>query len=1074
MPKAAKDALIWLPEERRYTLRRDGESLRTLPTDDETAWYAWLATVASFSFQGQQGRANLLKERRKGSDGGYWYAYQRQGKQVRKRYVGRDAELSLHQLEAVVSSLTKLTAENREAAASVPKEAITLGNKATMVDEITAPQPRSPGPLSPLLRSKVQPPRLHADLIARPRLLHQLDSAYARRLTLVTAPAGFGKTTLVRQWLATRDGQAAAVAWLALDSSDNDPVRFWRYLIAAYQTIEPTWGEAALLALTTMTQLPFEPVPLETIVTALLNALSLAAQPTLLLLDDYHLITAPIIHNTVEFFLEHLPTSMHLLLLTRREPPLPLARWRMRNELLELGTADLRFSQQEVAAFQQQILTLPTLALSEQHAGRIAVERLSAQLEGWPAGWRLLALALAGVPTLTAVERFLTTFAGSQRPLLTYFVDEVLHTLSPPLQHFLLQISVLGRFTRALCEAVTANAHSGQLLDELVQAGLFLERLEGESGWYRLHPLFAEAMHHEARRQLGSEQLCAVADKASLWYEQQDLLSEAVEAALRAPNFDRAAELIKRLSNDQRFSGQLHHSGMPSEFYTVQRWLTQFPPTLLHQHPDLCLEYATALLMIHFAEHHPAEVMVQLNATLGAAERGFRALGNTAKLAEVFAFRALLTRQQGEFQQALTWAQQALAWLPPDELAWRSVSYGIVGLGELLTGQLDVAYHHMQTARELIQVIGNPHFLRATLGQLSLFSVEAGDLHQTVAYLRPMLAEARSVGDADDIGHAQLGLAQVAYEWNELTEAHAALLEAQAAIRRSEDEALLALATLLLIRIAYAQGADASSEEGETAQQQLIALLMQVQPHLSARHLYVHREIRLVQARCQLRAGDLAAVERWWVKRRAETAPQPPLYATREELVMARWLLARSETDQAIDHLTELLTAAQSAQRIQQTLEIRVLLALAYAARQQRENAIDQLQTVVTFTALQGHLRLFLDEGPLLLPLLRALYPTLTDQTQRAHVRQIVQAFTKMDPTTVAEPALDLIEALSPQEERVLHALATGSSNAAIAQELIVSVNTIRSQLQSIYRKLDVNSRVAAVETARRIGLLDK
>ncbi|MCX6048728.1 MAG: LuxR C-terminal-related transcriptional regulator [Chloroflexi bacterium] len=773
----------------------------------------------------------------------------------------------------------------------------------------------------------------------------------------------------------------------------------------------------------------------------------------------------------VDFFLEHLPANVHLFILTRSDPPLPLARLRARNELGEITAADLRFLPTETEAFFQQALTFAQFAPPERAAAQAeahkAILRLDAQLEGWVAGLRLVALALAGYQTSEAIKQFTTTFAGSHRPILDYFVHEVLNTLPASLQHFLLEISVLGRLTASLCDAVTEQANSSEQLQTLAQAGLFLEPLAGHEPWYRFHTLFAEAMQHEARRRLGRERLHALAYKASLWYAQQDLLAEAVEAALRAPDFARAATLIKQIGEDQRFYGKFQHTGLPNEFHTLKRWLEQLPPALLRQHPELCLEYATALLMIHFSVHHPTEVMAQIDEALRAAETGFRALGHTTKLAEIFAFRALLTRQHGEIHQSSTWAQQALAWLPPDELAWRSVSHGVVGLGELLAGRLDLARQQLQTALSLIRVIGNPHFLRATLGQLSAVSFEAGDLHQAAAYLHPVLAEARVVGDHDDIGHAQLGLAQIAYEWNHLAEAQAAATEARDAIRRTDNEALLASVELLFIRIQAARG------ERAAAQQQLGRVLAAMQPQRSPRHYYFYREIRAVEAQFHLEDGDRAAVQRWWTTCSQEERPLPALYAEREAALVGRWLLAQDKPAEALAWLARWQAQAQQGQRTGNALKIQMVVALAQAAAKQRAEATATLQAVIESTAPQGYLRLFLDEGNALAPLLHTLRPSLQAPHLRTYVQTLLRAFAH-EPTmpTSAANSLFLIEPLTAQEARVLQQLAAGRANAEIARTLIVSVNTIRTQVQSIYHKLGVHNRIAAIEMARQLGLV--
>jgi len=324
------------------------------------------------------------------------------------------------------------------------------------------------------------------------------------------------------------------VAWVALDASDNDPVRFWRYVLSACQTFAPEVGAAARDLLQTAQ----EP-PLEVLLTALINDLAQFSRRCVLVLEDYHLITAPPIHDAITFLLDHLPATLHLIMLTRSNPPLPLARLRARNEIVELRAADLRFTLAETRAFLQQTIPFPLPP--------DVVTRLAEQTEGSVAGLRLLALALRGREDQEGAEHYLATFSGSHRPILEYLVDDVFSAQPQPIQVFLLQTSILSRLTAPLCDAVTGRDDSASLLEQLERTNLFLVPLDDVGQWYRYHALFAEAMHQYARHRLGEDRLREAAHTASHWYELHGMLADAVEAALTAQAFGRAAILIERI-----------------------------------------------------------------------------------------------------------------------------------------------------------------------------------------------------------------------------------------------------------------------------------------------------------------------------------------------------------------------------------------------------------------------------------------------------------------------------------------------------------------------------------------------
>ena len=1040
MPKPASSTLIWSREQGIYALYEQGSPDTPLLPGDDEPWLVWLASHTSFSFQGKYGRLNLQKERRSRGGAGYWYAFRRQGKHTVKKYAGRSQDLSIAHLEDLAQILHAPTSE-----------------------ALPAPVPDTVAPSSfphqvPLLAPKLQLPRLPSSLVERSRLFVRLDAGRMGKLTLLSAPAGFGKTMLVRQWVNNRMEMEHTpipfppLAWVTLDPDDNDPLRFWQYLISACQTMQADVGRSALSDFATAQHLPFEPFSLEAVITTFLNELTHALPGGILVLDDYHVITSPQIHKMMAFFLNHLPTTLHLLIITRVDPPFLLTHLRAHQDLCELRASDLRFSPEETRAFLQQSISLP---LSSE-----MMTQCETLLEGWITGLLLLSLLLQRQMTQQEIRRILETFAGSNQTVVDYFVGEVLGAQPRELQHFLLHTSVLSRLCGPLCDAVTERNESEHRIAELVHTNLFLQPLD-EPGqavrWYRYHALFAEAMQHEARHRFGKDAIDAVSSRASQWFEQHGMLAEAIEATSQTGDLMRLAGLIERMIGPRHFLEI-------NEFYALRRWLERIPETLLSQRPLLAFNYALALVFASDSDYLVPETFSSLQKMLQMAEERFRQEGNLPRLGELFALRALIARKRDALREAGTWARQALAWLPAQEPLWQDVSLGIVAEEARHAGQLDMARKTLQEVRAHAQAMGNRMFMRTTSALLGEVCFEQGALRLAAEYYRQMLGEAREQGDLNDIGHAQVGMAWLFYEWNELAEAERALQEAADIGTLLAHEELQAQAALLQARIESARGQIAS------AGQRYASLLVRMQPHDLP---LLTREVLLWQARLQFAMGDFSAVQRWVSSRDRQKAELPLLHQEREEELIARWLLTQENIDASTDTLLRLLKAAREAGRVHSVLEIQVLLAQAHAARKQRQEARELLRATLTQAHGEGYMRLFLDEGDALIALLQTL--TLREPPLRAYLQTILHAATSAhrEQSLSASPAPSvLVTPLSSQEQKVLRLLAAGSSNLEIAQTLVVSVTTVRTQVQSIYRKLGVNNRVEASEMARHLRLL--
>ncbi|HEX6551596.1 MAG TPA: AAA family ATPase, partial [Ktedonobacteraceae bacterium] len=829
---------------------------------------------------------------------------------------------------------------------------------------------------------------------SRPRLLERLNEGLHGKLILISAPAGFGKTTLVSAWLA---GSPRPAAWLSLDAGENDLTRFLTYLVAAVQTIAPTIGEGVLAIL----QSP-QPPPLESILTALLNDLTNIKYPFVLVLDDYHVIDAKPVDHALTFLLDHLPPQMHLVIATREDPVLPLAHLRGRGHLTELRVADLRFTPSEAAEFLTQVMGL-TLSAED-------IAALERRTEGWIAGLQFAALSLQGQPDATS---FITSFTGSHHFVLDYLLEEVLHRQPEHIQTFLLRTSILDRLCGPLCDAVMLDpSATGQAtLEFLERVNLFLVPLDNERQWYRYHHLFGDLLRQRFQQSItasaGDEgkSIAQLHIRASQWYEYHGLEIEAFRHAAAAQDVERAERLMEGKGMPLYFRG----AGAP-----VLHWLASLPKAVLDARPSLWVQYASLLLM----NGQATGVEEKLQAA-EAALQGVEPDDTTRNLlGEIAANRATLALVRYQVEPMLVQSHRALEYLHPNNLASRTTAHWTLGVASFLQGDRARARRAYTEAIALSQAAGGS--FTTILATLGLGNIQEADNQLSLAaetYRRVLqLLGDRPLPLASE---AHLALARLCYEWNDLetAEQHA---QQSLQLARLYDRAIdrFVLGEVLLARLKLAQG----DVTGATA---LLAEAAQ-----SARqHNFVHRlpEVAAAQVLTLLCQGNLSAA--------AHLAQAHEL-----PLSQARVHLAQGDPSAALAVLESWRQQVEAKGWQDERLKVMVLQALALQAHGDKDQAVHLLIDALSLAEPGGFIRLFVDEGR---PMAHLLSEAEALGRMPDYVSKLLALFAveEQGEDTASWPAAQpLLEPLSPRELEVLQLMAQGRSNQEISEQLFLAL----------------------------------
>jgi LuxR family transcriptional regulator, maltose regulon positive regulatory protein len=906
-----------------------------------------------------------------------------------------------------------------------------------------------------LLATKLHVPRPRPGFLVRPRLTERLSQGTAGALTLVCAPAGFGKTSLLGDW-ARRSRQP--VAWLSLDAGDSDPARFWRYVAAALDELRPGIGQRvdALLQ-------GGQP-PLEAVVTVLINQLVTEPEQVVLVLDDYQLVEAPPVHDSLAGLLERLPSQLRLVLASRADPPLPLARLRARGQLVELREADLRFTPEETAAL---LGTAVGPGLSE-----AAVAVLGERTEGWVAGLQLAALSLHGH---TDVDAFVAGFSGSHRYVLDYLTEEVLDRQPQELRTFLLETSVLERLSGPLCDAVTGRSDSQQLLEQAERAHLFLVPLDEVRGWWRYHQLFADLLHVR----LQQEQPDGVAElhrAAAAWFEAHGLADEAIGHALAAGDATWAARMIER---------QLDARILRWEGATLQRWLAALPPELVGSRPRLSLAQAIIALIRGDLEAIEDPLNAAERGAADAADEPFEpSVGRAASMlanlpASIALQRAGLAVLRGDAERLTAAARQARAELEQGEWMLEFFTDWYLAEAEWLAGRLAEA--EAALASNIARWRGASHRVPATaaLGYhgLGLVQRDRGRLEAALATYREALAvAAERDGDAPQMtGIAQVGMAAVLYARDELNAALERVTEGIPLCRQLvyTPPLVTGLVTLAWIRQGRGDRAGALDAIGQAERVQLSPVIVGLINPVPAE-----------RARLALAQGDVDAAARWAQASGLTATDELSYPREREYLVLARVLLAEQAPEQALGLLERLGAQAAAQGRTGGVIEIQALQALARSAGGDQPGALGALTEALALAAPEGYLRVFVDEGPPMAALLRQLLAGRRQErpaaaaAPRDHLARLVDAFeqaglpVRLPVRRGGVVVAGLVEPLTERELEVLGLLAAGTPNRAIAKQLVVSLDTVKRHISHLFGKLGVANRTQAVARARELGLL--
>jgi LuxR family transcriptional regulator, maltose regulon positive regulatory protein len=889
-----------------------------------------------------------------------------------------------------------------------------------------------------LLSTKLHPPPSREKWVVRVRLLEKLNAALNHKLTLICAPAGYGKTTLLSQWIHHRN---KPMGWVSLDRSDNDPVQFLRYILAAIQRIDPAVG----MLIPGMLQPP-QPSLSPAVWITLLNDVAASEKECLLILDDYQELEAGEVHEALNFLIDHLPNNLHLILSTRADPPINLPKLRVSGQLLELRAADLCFTTDDSKSFFQAVMGLP---LSEEET-----DALVQKAEGWIAGLQIAALMLQNQSNL---PQAIQSFAGSHRHILDYLTKEVIERLPGLTQKFLSQTAILDNLEASLCDAITGRNDSQQVLEQLDRQNQFIIPLDDNRHWYRYHRLMAESLR-QWTASLNRGQLAEAHLLASAWYEERGMLDAAIEHALKAGDIERTAELI-----EEGAEAILKRS----QIVTLLGWLDRLPESLIQERPRLNIAFAWALLL-KGGSHQVVLERLETSANKAAS---------TPMFAEEAVIRAMIATLTGDTNQGVAYSLQALNDLPVGKTYLRSIAADNLGIAYVLQGNIEFAIRAFQESSALARDSGNIMFAVASLSNLGGLYILQGHLKLAETVYRQALELATTPYNQrlPVACRAMMGLAEISRERNDLEQARKLLEEAlQLSHQYSETGELVMY--LSLSRVLQSQGVEERALN-----------LVQKAQDIAIQSTASAMDDRLVDAalaRLWLQQGNITGATEWAARIGfKQVAPGDALpgvdtpsipYDVREVewLVYARLQLAQNRAAVALAALTMLLDEAERKGRARRLHEILVLIALAHQETGAVNLALDSLERSLKLAEPEGYTRVYIDEGP---PMVKLLREAIQRGIRKQYCHRLLSAFQqeeRIQPRVSSAGQAGLVEPLSDREFEVLKLLAEGCSNREISERLYISLSTVKGHVSNILGKLLAQNRTEAVARARQLGIM--
>ncbi len=1014
-------------------------------------WYAWLAESSIFAFEDPHGTFTARKERSGNQRGGwYWKAYRRHNGTLQRVYLGKAEDITLEQLQRAAARLSQQTSVSRADAGESP-DAPTLRDEPPTIDAAHDGNFSTHIHHQFFLETKLHIPYTNTPFVPRPRLLERLHEGTSRKLTLLTAPSGFGKTALLSSWLHHVE---RPTAWVSLDERDNDVVRFLTYVIAALENAHVPVGDSTL----TLLQSPQSP-PLELILTTLLYEIAAAPSPLTLVLDDYHVITSQEVHDVLLFLFEHLPLHMHCVVASRSDLPLPLSRWRVHGLLTEIHTEDLRFTSEETAIFLREVMGV---ALSNDEIGI-----LETRTEGWVAGLQLAALSLQG---RTDSTRFLQEFTGTNRYIADYLVEEVLEQLPMDVQHFLLCTAMLDRLSGPLCDAVLDDGHvrdiprvSGQsMLERVDREHLFLVPLDDERRWYRYHHLFLSFLRGRLH-QLHADWIRPLHHRASMWYAKNTMQDEAIGHALAGNDWEWAVSLLEQVAPVLLTRGELT---------TLLPWFEALPEEIVRVRPQCIILYTWVLVF----SGHVDDALLRLQDAqqtlnmLAVDENVRESVEDDVQdlQGEVDAIGAMVALTRGDITHTISLACQALEHLSERNLVTRCIAALTLGSAYRLSGDVMAASRAFAEAATFGQATGNILVTLLASQYMAQLQKEQGLLHKAAETYKKSLhyaleGKGRQLPAA---GLLSIGLSEILFEWNELDAASSLLMNGLELGALSHATEVLLAGSLALARLKHAQGdkpgvLDAlKSVEGLLPQVTRPALLSETR----ARLVHLH-----------LMQNDTASAIRWVQEYSVKSTDELHALGSIECLTLARVRFVQGQLDEALsvlDWLHQRETHARSLERILAILLLRVVI---LQARGSTSEALVVLKQALGVAEPEGYIRAFVESG---MPMAHLLRRAAAQGIFPQYIHRLLAAFgtpsgetavSDNDQKAVAQPLLEL---LHEREHEVLRLIALGMSNQEIAHTLVISLGTVKTHINNIFRKLDVHTRTHALARARELHLL--